>query len=88
MQKIEVGDPRRVRGHTVVPVEKTEIHLESYGAGVWCYGSKHLVALVVQSATGVRAYDQDGGNMTMNDLRNIAPDIEAYLGGLTNDGRE
>lgn len=79
MEKIEVANPIRMKGYTLVPIEKTLIAHQSDEASVWCYGSKQLVALVVQTASGIQAHSLESGQMTISELRNIVPEIDSML---------
>ncbi len=79
MDKIEIGKAIRVKDQMLVPIERTSIVHDTNERGCWCHGSKQLIALVVQTASGIQAFDMEAGPITMRELKNTVPEIEAYL---------
>lgn len=79
MDKIKVGTPIRLKDHLLVPIEKSSVSHDTAEAAAWCRGSKELIALVVQTSSGMQAFDMDGGQIAISELKKTVPGIQAYL---------
>ena len=78
-RKIEVGNSIHVKDHTLVPIEESSILHDPDKERCWWYGSKRLIAFVIQSPSGIQAYNAAAGRITIQEVKQIVPDIENCL---------
>ena len=76
------GTSIRLGSITLLPVERSVMHVARTGPGLWCWCDKAPHALLVRDAGGVRAVGSDAAPVDVARLRALLPDLDALLAAL------
>ncbi len=81
MTERRAGAPLLAGGVTLVPVEETGVAVQ-WGAGrLFGSGGKRVIAIVVIEAASVRALDDAGRPLDLDDLLEQVPSLRGVLAG-------
>lgn len=83
METLRAGEPVKVGGVTLVPIERTRIGSDAGGAGCWIGAFKEVVAVVVCDDGGVRALTTDSSEIDLESLIEETPNLRAVLSTLS-----
>jgi hypothetical protein len=76
---LRVGVPLTLGAVTLLPIERTVLYAGFGRGGPWWLASKHLHALIVRDAEGIRAVDADGQPMPLAVLRQQFSELDRWL---------
>jgi hypothetical protein len=79
LTELRAGTPLRAGGVTIVPLERWHVTVGSRGRRVYVNGGKRPTAIVIVDPHGVRAVDDAGIPLELDDLRERAAGLRAAL---------
>ena len=82
-KEIVVGPPLTVAGVTLIPVTKVSLGCQRASGGLYFFGAKQPVAVVVVSRSAKRAFRISGEEFSLEQLIKEAPGIKEILEELT-----
>jgi hypothetical protein len=83
MEKLRVGEQIVAGGVTLVPVERCLIESDASETICWLSGLKEPFAIIVCDTTGIRAFDTEATEISIETLIQKIPDLGAVLSTLT-----
>lgn len=82
IDSLGIGPAVTVGRVALLPIERTVLHAALNGGHTGLAGGKYLHALIVRDASGVRAVVALGQPVSMADLHQQLPELDARLAGL------
>jgi hypothetical protein len=79
MKELRAGNPLVAGAVTIVPIECCSLHFVSWNMGCCLSGLKEPFAIIVRDADGVRAFDTEGSEISLQSLVRKIPDLEVLL---------
>ena len=83
MDELRAGNPVVTDEFTLVPIERCVIRSDRGDMGCWLSGLKEPFAIVVCDAIGIRAFDTEATEVTVESLIQKVPDLGAVLALLS-----
>ena len=80
LETLRAGAPLRVGSATLLLIERSEVLAELGARGAWLSAVKEPYALVLRDGEGVRAFPAGAAAVTLEELRERIPELEALLG--------
>ncbi len=78
-KEIVVGPPLTVAGVTLIPVTKVSLGCQRANGGLYFFGAKQPVAVVVVSPQAKRAFRITGEEVSLEELIKEAPNLKEML---------
>ena len=78
-RNLTAGAPIRVGSVTLLPIERVVIRTDMAATGAWFSVAKQPYALVVRDANGIRTVDIDAAAVSLEQLREQIPGLDAML---------
>jgi hypothetical protein len=82
MKEARAGSPIRVGDVTIVPLERVAVHHGVRKAGLWAYGCKEPVGVVVVSAGETWAFDVRGERVPLETYIEQIDNLRSVLASL------
>lgn len=82
IETLQAGTTFTVGSVTVLPIERIVRHANRGNARVWFAVAKEPYALVVRDAGGMRAVDTNASAVSLEQLREKIPGLDAVLASL------
>ena len=79
MDGLRAGNAMVAGEVTIVPIERYCIQTVTGGMGCWLSGFKEPFAIIVSDATGIRAFDTEAMEISVDSLIRKIPDLGAVL---------
>jgi hypothetical protein len=79
---LRAGVPLAVGGVTLLPIERVIMHSDHGHIGAWFSAAKEPYALVVRDADGIRAFDANATRVSIEQLRDTIPELDAALASM------
>lgn len=79
LTELRAGAPLRVRGLTVVPIERLRVTVGSQGRRVFATVSMEAAGVVIRRPDGAEAFDPAGHRLDLEDLAHRAAGLRKYL---------
>jgi hypothetical protein len=79
---LRAGRPFAIGSVTLLPIEHVVMHSDMGNTGVWFSVAKEPYALVVRDADGMRAVDTNAMEVSLEQLRERIPGLDALLASL------
>lgn len=79
MYELRAGNPLVADEVTLVPIEQWVIQSVTGEMGCWLSGLKEPFAIIVCDAIGIRAFDTEATEVTVESLIQQVPDLAAVL---------
>ncbi len=83
MDELRAGDPMVAGEVTLVPIERCFIQSNSGEMGCWLSGLKEPFAIIVCDAIGIRAFDAEATEISVEFLIRKIPGLGAVLAPLS-----
>ena len=83
MDELRAGDPMVAGEVTLVPIERCFIQSSTGDMGCWLYGLKEPFAIIVCDAVGIRAFDTEATEISIESLIRKVPDLGTLLAPLS-----
>ena len=83
MEELRVGNPMIVGEVTLVPIERCFIQFYTGEMGCWLSGLKDPFAIIVCDAIGMRAFDTEATEISVESLMKKVPNLCAVLAHLS-----
>lgn len=81
-ETLRAGMPFDVGTVTLLPIERVVMHATRGGMGAWLSVAKTPYAMIVRDADGVRALATDAAGVTLEQLRENIPELDAVLASI------
>ena len=78
-ETLQAGTPLTVGGVTLLPIEHIVIHATKGNIGAWVSVAKEPYALIVRDSNGVHMLDTDVADVSLAQLRESVPGLDALL---------
>lgn len=82
MYKLRAGKPMVAGEVILVPIERCFIQSYSGDLGCWLSGLKEPLAIIVYDANGIRAFDTESTEISIETLIRQIPNLDAVLATL------
>lgn len=79
MNALRAASPLRVAGVEIVPVVRVWLHRHAGEGGVWAAGGREPVAVVIRDASGLRAMNMAGEEVTLDTLLETVEGLAAAV---------
>ncbi len=79
MDALRAAMPLRVGSSTLLPIERVAVHSGRGAWGAWVSAVVEPYALIVRDSGGIRVIDIDGIAVSLEDLRERIPGLDALL---------
>lgn len=79
MDELTAGNPVTTHSVTLLPIERIFIQSGKMDSGYWMVVQKAPYAIILRDSKGMRAFDMEGNNISLQPLVQAVPDIEAIL---------
>ncbi len=79
IDRVRAAMPLRVGSLTLLPIERVVVHSGRGARGAWASASVEPYALVVRDAGGIRLVDIGAVAVSLEDLRERIPGLDALL---------
>jgi hypothetical protein len=76
---LRAGAPLTVGAVSLLPIERVVLYTETWPAHVWVSAAKAPYALIVRDAGGLRVVTTGTGTVTLEQLRESIPGLDALL---------
>lgn len=83
MDKLRTCKPIVAGEVTLVPIERSFIQSDTGDMGCWLSGLKEPFAIIVCDAIGIRAFDLEATEISIESLIKKIPDLSALLAPLS-----
>ena len=83
MDKLQAGTPLVAGKFTLVPIERFFIHTEKGSTGHWLAAHKEPHAIIICDANGIRAFNLEAKEVSLEHLAQAVPNLDAILASLT-----
>ena len=83
MDELRTGNIMVLGDVTLVPIERCFIQSDSGEMGWWLSGFKEPFAIIVCDAIGIRAFDTEATEISLESLIQKIPDLGAVLASLS-----
>ncbi len=83
MDELRAGNPMVAGEVTFVPIERCFIQSYTGDMGCWLSGLKEPFAIIVCDATGIRAFDTEATEISVESLMQKIPDLGAVLAPMS-----
>jgi hypothetical protein len=83
MDELRAGNPMVAGKVTLVPIERCFIQSETGDTGCWLSGLKEPFAIIVCDAIGIRAFDTEAQEISVESLIQKIPDLRVVLAPLS-----
>jgi hypothetical protein len=83
MDGLRAGNPMVASEVTIVPIERCFIQSDTGNMGFWLAGLKEPFAIIVCDAIGIRAFDTEATEISVESLIQKIPDLGAVLAPLS-----
>jgi len=83
MDELRAGNPVVAGKVTVIPIERCFIQSDTGDMGCWLSGLKEPFAIIVCDKTGIRAFDTEATEISIESLIQKIPDLGAVLAPLS-----
>ncbi len=77
--RLRAAMPLRVGSSTLLPIERVVVHSDRGARGAWVYATVEPYALIVRDAGGIRVIDIGAIGVSLEDLRERIPGLDALL---------
>jgi uncharacterized spore protein YtfJ len=83
MDELRAAHPMDVGEVTLVPIERCFIQSDTGDMGCWVAGLKEPFAVIVCDTTGIRAFDTEATEISVESLMQKIPDLGAVMTSLS-----
>jgi uncharacterized spore protein YtfJ len=83
MDKLQAGKPLAVGNFTLVPIEHFIMHTGKGRAGCWFTAHKEPYAIIICGTHGIRAFNLEAKEVSLEHLAQTAADLASILASLT-----
>jgi len=78
-KEIIVGHPLTFSGLTLIPIMETRLHYWRYRHSFSLFGSKQAIGIIVVTPSVKKAFDINGNEVALEELKREFPDLEAKI---------
>jgi uncharacterized spore protein YtfJ len=82
IETVRAAMPLRVGPSTLLPIERVVVHSGRGARGAWAHATVEPYALVVRDAGGIRVIDIGATAVSLEDLRERIPGLDALLASV------
>lgn len=81
-ESLRAGTALSIGSVVLLPIERVVLHSHRAERGWWLLADKHLHALIVRDASGIRGIDAEGAAVPLDALEEEVPGLGATLAAL------
>ena len=83
MDKLQAGKPLVAGKITLLPIERFLMHTEKGFTGYWLTAHKELHAIIISDTHGIRAFNLQAKEVSLEQLTQAVPNLDTLLMYLT-----